>query len=373
MRVLIAGDRPQDRDRCRQAALGVGLDCAGADCIPLAELRLRLAREPAVHFVVVLAAPDLAAAAQAIKYAVGHTGRPVLAALPAEDADAQALAEQAGAAGVATISRMKEELLRVSENLRTRGTGDYQRGRVVAVTAATPGSGATTVASGLAFGLAGAGSVLLTELGTSAPELALDLDLNPPHSLAELIRESDRMDAGMIRHAVARDAAGIDVLAYLPDTLLPEPLSPTGARDFQILLRNMYDWVVVDAGHPQGQGTETLCQHADTVVIVTRLDPPSLRLTRKYFEALAGGGVPVDAITIVANRYGQPGLVPWQKAQEALKATVRAWLPDDPRSVNRGLVEGRPLVHVAKRSRLTRELGKLAADVRTQLTAGSAR
>ena len=119
---------------------------------------------------------------------------------------------------------------------------------------------------------------MLAELGVAVPELALDLDLAPQHSLAELIQASERMDASMIRDTVVRHPAGVDVLAYLPDTPTAQPLDSQAARGFQILLRNLYDWVVLDAGHPHAEGTDELVRHADEVLIVARLDPPSPRL-----------------------------------------------------------------------------------------------
>jgi pilus assembly protein CpaE len=264
------------------------------------------------------------------------------------------------------MNQLKDGLLRSHENLHREGSTPNRRGRIIAVTGSLPGSGVTTVATGLAFGFAGKTQVVLAELGVSVPELALDLDLKPRHSLAELIDVSQRMDASMIRDSVVQHSSGVDVLAYLPDTPTALKLNPSSSRDFQILLRNLYDWVVLDTGHPHGETADDLVRSADEIVIVARLDPPSLRLTRKYIGSLVTQGVPAERISVVANRYGQPGLVPWRKAQEALKTSIRAWFPDDPRSVNRSLVEGQPLVSVARRSSLAKEFSKFASELRTK-------
>jgi pilus assembly protein CpaE len=361
MRVLLAGDRPQDRDQGRKAALRNGLECAAADCVPLADLRLRLAREPAVHVVVVYLDPDPLAAVRAIKSVAAQARPPIYAATGDGAAAAREAATSAGAAGVWSLDQVREELLNVSHTLRETGAAPDHRGRIVAVTAAQPGTGVTTVASGLAFGLAGHGRVVLAELGAGVPELALDLALAPRHSLADLIRASDRMDPSMIRDTAVRHAAGVDVLAHQPETPTAGQLAPDVARDFQILLRTLYEWVVLDAGHRYGDEIDPLVLQADAVVLVTRLDPPSLRHTRLYLKALAGAGVTPESVALVVNRYGQPNQVPWRKAEEALQATVRAWLPDDPKSVNRALTDGQPLTQVAGRAKLTRELRDLAA------------
>lgn len=367
MRVLVAGERAQDREQYRLTARGVGLECAAADAVPLAGIRSRLAREPAVHLVLVATEPDPAAAAVAIKEAA-QAGNRVAAVVPAGDLGAEDLARRAGAADVWPADRLKEGLL--SSAGEGRAAGEYRRGRVVAVTAAYPGAGVTTVASGLAFGLAGQGSVLLSELGSGAPELALALDVAVSHSLAELVRARERMDVSMVRRAAVAHPAGVDVLAYQPELLAAEPLTADVARDFEILLRTAYDWVVLDTGHPRGDGTGQLLKLADAVVVVTRLDAPSLRRTRQYLRALADDGVPAGRVDVAANRYGQAGLVPWRKAEEALKVSVKAWLPDDPKLVNQALTDGRPLAQAGPRAGLTRELGKLAAALRARTTSG---
>ncbi len=366
MRVLLAGNQPTDRDRGRRAALRAGLECAATDCVPLADLRMRLTREPAVQVVLVFwnSEPDTA---RAIRTAAEQTRHPVYAV-----ADAGVNHESAtelGAAGVLAADRLQEELVETVDALRRTGQVPDTRGRFVVVTSAQEGVGVTTVATGLAFGLAGKEAVCLAEFGPGTPALALNLDLRPRHSLADLIRASDRVDISMIREAATPHAGGVNVLAYSPETLAPETLAPTAARDFQVLFRNAFPWTVVDAGRGIAPGTQESIGFADAVVLVTRLDPPALRLTRLYILALADRGVPVDAVTVVANRYGQSGLVPWAKAQEALKTTVAAWLPDDPGAVNKALREGKPLGAVAKWSRLTRELNQLAAGVRARLSA----
>lgn len=368
MRVLIAGDRQSDRDQSRRAALRLGLECTATDCVPLADLRLRLAREPAVHLVVVCVDPDPAQAARAIKSAAGQTRQPIFAVTTNDEASVRESIEQAGATAVWTLNNARDGLLKATEELRRNGTLNERRGRLIAVTGALPGSGVTTIATGLAFALAGKSPVALAELSPGTPELALDLELTSRHSLADLIQAGDRLDASMIREAAAHHQAGVDVLAYAPETLTPEVLTAEVARDFQILLRVLYEWVVVDAGHLRPLEQDEVVRHADLVVLVARLDPPSLRLTRRYLQALVNLGMRADQLLVVVNRYGQSGQVAWRKAEEVLKAPVASWLPDDPKAVNRALVDGQPLVQVARGSKLTRELTRLATELRNRYT-----
>ncbi len=367
MRVLISGDQSTSRDQCRRAALRVGLECASPDCVPLNDLRLRLSREPAVHFVLVCIEPSPEESLRSIKAATTQAEVPVYAVTLGEVATYREQAIAAGASDVWPLDGVREGLLSTAEQVRQEGRSTGKRGRVVLVTAALPGTGVTTVATGLAFGMAGKTPIALTELGDQVPDLALNLDLTPRHSLGDLLRESDRMDVSMIRDTAVSHPAGVDILAYAPETLQTEPLTPVMLRDLQILLRTLYNWTIVDGGHAGGENLEQVARHADLVVLVTRLDPPSVRLTRRYAQDLLTKGVTTERIALVGNRYGQAGQIPWKKAQEALQTTVAGWLSDDPRAVNRSLTEGRPLVQVARRARVTRELYRLATELKDRL------
>lgn len=367
MRVIFAGDRGHDRDEGRRAALRAGLECTATDCVPLADLRLRLAREPEPHIIVVDLGDNPEVTAPIVQAAVEGVKQPVFAVVhgrPASSLDAAAL----GVRAVWEPLAVREGLLAAANLLRKMGQVPDTRGRVVVVAAAHPGAGVTTVASGLAFALAQAkaGTVALVELTNATPEVALNLDLKPTYCFGDLIRESDRADVSMLRHAAFPHASGVAVLAYSPETLAPEEVTPGLARDFHILLRSAFAWSVVDAGYGLSPGIVGLLAEADSAVIVTRLDPASLRLTRRYLVRLAEQEVPVDGLLVVANRYNQSGLVNWKKAEEALRTKVAVWLPDTPAAINAALRTGQPLALAAPRSGVHRQLKELAATLKNR-------
>lgn len=370
MRVLLAAERQPEREHGRRAALHLGLDCAAGDCVPLRDLRVRLVRQPPGDLILVFLDGDTATALQTVRHAAEQTHQPVYAVTRyTQDAEILEAARTAGAADVWPYEAVRERLLDAVEELRRSGRVPEVRGRIISVTAAVGGAGCTTVATGLAFSLAeNDQGVVLAELGTRIPELALNLDLQPKHSLAELIQAGERMDGSMVRSTVVSHPDKVDVLAYFPETLSAEELTTENVRDFQIILRNLYRWIILDTGPQHGLEAEEILRAADLIVVLTRLDPPALRLTRKYVRTLVDNGISAQDIVLAANRYGQSGQVPWQKAEEALQRKIEAWLPDDPRAVNNALILGRSVVHTARWSRLSRELRRLASALLARLT-----
>ncbi len=365
MRVVIAAAAPGRFEELRQIVQGVGLDCTANDCVPFDGLRYRLAQQPAADLVLVVAGPDLEKALPVIEEADAHAGAPVLAAGDAVDPPMMARAVRAGARECLDQARLKDELTAALDRLHKEGSVRGRRGRTVVVSAAVPGTGVTTVSSGLAFALASTypNQVMLGEVGLGVPELALDLDLDVRYGVKELVEKWERSDARMVRQAVVEHAAGVHVLSHPAESLNPVVMPPPVMRQLAILFRAVYDFVVLDLGHSAYGSALEAMKLAEAVLVVTRLDVPALRLSRRFLSSLEDRGVPPEKLQVAANRYGQGGQVDWRKAEEALGRKVVEWIPDDPASVNQALNEGRPLVQVAPRARITRSFEKLAGHL----------
>jgi Flp pilus assembly CpaE family ATPase len=328
MRVVIAAEHVPERDKCRQAVLALGLECSANDCAVPQQLRLRLATDPCVELVLVLVGPEESDSMSAVEYAGRQTPLPVYAIGALTDPELMHRALQSGARGYLDRTRLREELARTLDALRQGGHIEFRRGRAVAVTSACAGAGVTTVSAGLAFALADQpGLPVVAELGTDTPELALDLDLRPEHSLSDLLAASKRMDAAMVRQAAIAHPLGVHILAYRPETITPEPASIDALRDLLVLLRSMYDWNILDVGHGVNPVAREVFPLADSIVVVVRLDVPGVRLARAYLQSLFDEGVPAERILAVGNRYGQRGQLAWEKSRRRAEAPDQGVAP----------------------------------------------
>jgi pilus assembly protein CpaE len=272
---------------------------------------------------------------------------------------------RSGAREYIHVDRFRDEFPEAVDRLQQAGAVKPHLGRTFAVLAPVPGTGVTTIASGLAFALASKqpNQVVLAELTPGVPELALDLDLKPRYGVDALLADWERLDASMLRQAVVEHEAGVHVLAYPPETLDPANVPPAGMRQTVLLLRGLYEFVVLDMGHTLNPSCLEALRLADGVLVVVRLDVPSLRLARRFLKRLHEQNVPPDKVFLVANRYGQRKQVAWQAAEKTLGGKVRIWVPDDIATINYALNQGQPLVRAARRASITRRLDELAKQL----------
>src|SRR5262249_31083276 len=158
------------------------------------------------------------------------------------------------------------------------------------------------------------------------------------------------------------------VLASKADTLAAPALNPDVTRKIIVLLRSLFEHTTLDLGHGLSPAAVEAMKLCETVVVVSRIDVPSLRLTRSYMQALAQSGIDKAKLRLVMNRYGQVGQLAWRKAEEAMPIPALLWIPDDPGSVNAALNGGQPVMQAARRSALSRRVTELATLLNGQQT-----
>jgi pilus assembly protein CpaE len=363
MRAVVATEIAALGPQLRLALLGIGLDCGAADCVSFATLPDRLA-QPNADVILVVVEP-IATALRAIQGVATRSRCPVLAVGAALDSQHVALAMQNGAKAYLDLSRIREELVQTLATMYQNGSVIHPRGKTLAVIGASPGAGVTTVAASLAFAMAEhhPNKVALAELGPGVPELALNLDLKPRHSVSDLTVHWDRMDPTMVRQTMVPHAAGLMILAHKPETLQAHLLERPAMHQTVSLLRTMFGYTVLDLGHSLDASRLAAIRLSDCLVVVLRLDVPGLRLARQFIRQLAENDVPHDKLRLVANRHGQKQQIARKQAEEVLGLPIPDLIPDDPATVNQSLNHGTPLVKLARRAAITRSFDVLAVQL----------
>jgi pilus assembly protein CpaE len=255
---------------------------------------------------------------------------------------------------VSTIRRvyqMGESRRRAMPMMQATGSGGAAvaavparpEGNVVAVFSPKGGTGCTVVAVNLAIALhrISRESVVLVDGNLQFGDTAVALDLQPTHSIADLMPQVGELDSSAIGTVLTAHSSGIKVLLAPPR---PEMADLVTAENLQRVLEHLkrqFRYVVVDTWTSLHDSVLTVLDVADVIVLLTTPDIPSLRNVRLFFEVTEQLGYPPEKIALTLNKSDpRKSRIRASDIQESLKHPVAAELPFDdvvPISVNQGV------------------------------------
>ena len=241
---------------------------------------------------------------------------------------------------------MQKSLLNVVESA-TQGRQNDRRGRLVAVTGARGGVGATMLATGISWTIANRRRrrVALVDLDLQFGTVALALDLEPSPGLREALEHPGRIDALFVDRAMVRHSDTLYVLSG--EESLGDPMAPdTSSLDILLKeLRNKFHYVVVDLPRQVSPATQHVAQGATNLVLVTDLSLAGMRDTLRQLALLPTTNAACQ-VTLVANRVGEyrEGEIARKEFEAAVGRAVDLVIPFDAKSVAAATNVGRPVV-----------------------------
>jgi pilus assembly protein CpaE len=362
MQAFIVSDHEPLTIRIREVLLREGWDCPAAHMLSfdLAEQHLANAHP---DLVVAVLGADMERALLVLRHLRGVVSARLLAVGPAESKlILRALRE--GADLYLDETELESELLGAFARFPIAAGTQAEPGRLICLLAASGGCGSSTLAVNVAAVLAKQHkSCALLDLKLEGGDLAALLDLKPTHTLADLCQNAARMDRVMLDRSLVRHESGIHLLAPPESFTDIHHVNAEGVRQALSHARAAFPYVVVDLDHSFREEQVQVLRQADVLLLVLRLDIPSLLKTRRTLDQLDRLGVGKDRIFLVANRYGQPKELPAAKAEKALGARFFHYVPDDPKTINRATNSGIPAVLDAPSARICRSIAQLAVSV----------
>ncbi len=186
-----------------------------------------------------------------------------------------------------------------------RGPGGIAHvGKVVSVFSPKGGVGKTTMAVNLALTLAdrGARQVVLLDLDLAFGDVAITMQLFPSHSIEHAIGAEDSLDYEALDGLLTRHDSGLMVLAApsLPDA--HDRVTPTLVSRMIRVLKENYDYVIVDTAPAFDEQTLTALDETDDLVMVATLDVPTLKNVKVALETLDMLNIAQDHRHLLLNR-----------------------------------------------------------------------
>ena len=296
---------------------------------------------------------------------------------------------RAGVSDVVAVSAEDAELLdaitRASNRIATRKAADVHPpvpggsaqlpGRIVTVFCTKGGTGKSVLATNLAVALAKRTiqPVVLVDADLQFGDVALMLQLQPTHTIAEAAQAGERLDGTLLENLLLRHpASGLLVLAAPTEPSSADQIGRHDLTRILSVLRERCAYVVVDTSANFAEVTLSALEAADEILVMAGLDVMSLKSARIGLQTMRVLGIPFSRVKFVLNRANTRVGLTEADAERALQLKVDAALPSDilvAESVNRGV----PVVTSAPRSKFAKSIDSLADSLMVETPASQSR
>ncbi len=234
-------------------------------------------------------------------------------------------------------------------------------GQVIVVMSAKGGSGKTVVATNLAILLTRFEDkrVALVDADLQFGDVCLVLQLEPRFTLVNAAHELHHLDAQLLESLLTDHPSGLKVMAAPLEPAFADDISTESLITVVTLLRETYDYVIVDTASMLDELLLSLLEKADVILQVVDMDLPSVKNAKLALETLRLLKFPTSKVKLILNRSNAKARLDDKEIEGALKMSISAAIPSDG-AVAASMNEGRPVVESAPKSRVAKGFESVA-------------
>jgi pilus assembly protein CpaE len=234
-------------------------------------------------------------------------------------------------------------------------------GRAIAVFSSKGGCGTSLIATNLA--LLQKAPTVLVDLNLQSGDLELLLGLKPKFSLADVVENRDRLDDALLANYITPHSKNLSLLAAPIKAEAAEDIEPKHIYEILELLRQRYEYVILDTPHSFDSTTISALDHADQILVVLTLEIHAIRSTRRALDIFDRLGYPRKKVKIVVNRWSKNIELDQKQVESFLGERVIGFIQSDYKAAVNSINLGQPLITSAPNSKVTTDLQNLAATL----------
>lgn len=275
-------------------------------------------------------------------------------------------AMRAGVREILPLPVSPAELQEALERARLRMVAIHApgpRGKILAFVACKGGSGASFLATNLAYALAAARGkkVILIDLALQLGGAELYVsDQRPTTNLGDLAKGIDRLDGTLLSASVIRVLPGFSILAAPEEPEKAIDVRPEHIEAIVNTAASLHDFVVLDVGGSINSLTVKAFDMADYVFPVLQETLPFIRNAKRLLNVFRRLGYSPDKVRLIVNRYERSGEITLSDIERTLGSKVFLTCPNSFATVAESVNQGVPITEISKKDPVSRSLEQFA-------------
>ncbi len=263
-------------------------------------------------------------------------------------------------------SELQNLIDRMTEwNTQKTGGHNQDTHKLVSFFSSKGGVGVSTAAVNVAVGMAkrNLGRILLADFVLQHGNVAEFLDLTPQYTLLDLLENLERVDIKLLDHSLQKHRSGLSVLPHPKQPEESECFSPNETAEILQILKNSFQYVLLDLGHELNAATLSCLDLSDSIFLMTTPDFPSLYNAKRALETFKKLGYSEEKVRLVLNRWRMKGQIHDDLINKHIGYPIFHRLVEDPSLVLNSVNQGIPISELSKNSELTKCFDQLIEKI----------
>jgi pilus assembly protein CpaE len=308
----------------------------------------------------------------------GRSTRPLMVALLHERTPAlMRRALHAGADEIMFLPLDENEVIRVLTKLgeRERRAERKDFGLIYSLTSLAGGVGVTTLCANLTLALSHLSNTnaAVVDLDLQKGGLSLALHLEPEQTIAALPEFARSLDSLRLEGALTKHPSGIYLLAAPKRIEDADHVLDATVSAVLNLMRQLFDFVVVDCGQRLDENTIAAWEHSDEVVYVVDQSLAAAHSAHRFAELFGRLGLPAVEPHYLLNKADPQSVISESSVAEAMGESFYAKIPRDDKLMERTQLRKQSAWQAGGRSAYVRAMEELALHLtmRREIVAAS--
>jgi pilus assembly protein CpaE len=259
-------------------------------------------------------------------------------------------------------------IARIEEKLNSRS---LTNGKVLAFISCKGGSGATFLATNLAYALSlhEKSRVALLDLNLQFGDASLFVsDQKPLATLSNVCQQIHRLDGSFLASSMLNISPNYSVLAAPEDPTQANDIKPEHIDAILRLARRQYDFIVLDVGRSLDPVSIRALDQADMIFPVVQTTLPYIRDGKRLMGIFRSLDYRRDKIQLVVNRHQNNSDIRLQDLKAAFGLGEFITIPNHYAAAAASVAQGTPLLMLTKKSSLSKALQEFAQSLQVEKT-----